>query len=68
MEAGNKQGYTRVEYKKERSVEGGNDADEGEEEIEGGDDIFERVKQVDLHALRVGFECVVFIGIRRSDA
>ena len=44
MEAGNKQGYTRVERKKERSMERGNDADKGEKEVEGGNDIFEEVK------------------------
>ena len=64
-EAGNKQEYTRVEHKKESSVERSDDADKGEEEIEGGDDIFEGVKQVDLHVLKVDSEGVVFVGIHR---
>ena len=64
-EAGNKHGYTGVECKKERSVEEGNDADEEEKEMEGGDDIFKGVKQVDLHALIVSSEGIVSIGTRR---
>ena len=47
-EGGNKQEYTGVERKKESSVERSDDADKGEEKIEGGDDIFEGIKQVDV--------------------
>ena len=61
-EVGNKQGYTRVEHKKERSMEEGDDANKEEKEMEGGDDIFKGVKQIDLHALMVSSEGVVFIG------
>ena len=64
-EVGNKHGYTRVECKKERSVERGDDADEGEKETEGGDDIFEGVKQVDSHVLMIGSEDIVCIAICR---
>ena len=63
--AGNKQGYTHVECSKERSVEKGNDADEEEKEIEGGDDIFEGVKQVDLHALIRSSVGIVSVGTCR---
>ena len=65
MEAGNKHEYTGVECKKEISVERGNDADEGEKEVEGRDNIFGRVKQIDSHAVKVGFGGVVCIVIRR---
>ena len=64
-EAGNKQGYTGVERKKESSVERGDESDKGEKEIEDRDDIFGRIKQVDLHAKRVGLEDAVFIEICR---
>ena len=64
-EAGNKQGYTYVERRKQRSVEEGNDTDEVEKEIEGGDDIFKGVKQVDLHALIGSSEGVVSVGTHR---
>ena len=47
-------------------MERGNDADEGEKEIEGGDDIFKGVKQVDSHVLKVGFGGIVFIGTCRK--
>ena len=63
-EVGNKQGYTGIECKKERSVEEGDGADEGEEETEGGDNIFKGVKQVDLHVLMMSFEGVVFFELR----
>ena len=40
-------------------------ADEAEKEMEGRDDIFKEVKQVDLHVLMVSSEGVVFIGTCR---
>lgn len=65
-EAGNKHGYTGIEHKKERLVEEGDGADEGEKEIEGRDDIFKRVKQVNLHTLMVSSEGIISVGIRRK--
>ena len=44
MEVGNKQGYTWVECKKERSVDKGDGDDEAEKGVEGRDDIFSRIK------------------------
>ena len=64
-EAGNKQGYIHVECRNERLVEEGDDADEEEKEIEGGDNIFEGVKQVDLHVLIGSSEGIVSVGICR---
>ena len=60
MEAGNKQGYTGVECKKERLVEEGDGVDKGKEETKGGDNILKRVKQVDVHVSVGSFEGVVF--------
>ena len=65
MEVGNKHGYTGVEHKKESSVERGDNSDEGEKKVEGGDDIFSRVKQVDSHAKRIDLEGIVSIEICR---
>ena len=48
--AGNKQGYMGVECKKEKLVEEGDVVDEGEKEIEDGEDIFIGIKQIDAHA------------------
>ena len=62
---GNKQGYTSVEYKKERSVEEGDNADKGEKEMEGGDDIFMRVKQVDSHVLMESSEGIISFEIHK---
>ena len=49
-EVGNKQGYTGVEHKKERSVNEGDNNDEEKEETEGGDDIFCGIKQIDVQS------------------
>ena len=65
MEVGNKQGYTGVEHKKDKLVDERDGGDKGEEEIEGRNDIFIGVKQVNLHASMVGFEDTVFFGIHR---
>ena len=54
-EAGNKQGYTRVECKKEILGSEGDDDDKGEKVVEGGDDIFGGVKQIDAHVLAGGY-------------
>ena len=65
MEVSNKQGYTSIEHKKERSMEESDGADEGEEETEDWDDIFEGVKQVDSHVQMMSFEGVVSFELHR---
>ena len=65
MEAGSKHGYTGIECKKERLMEEGDNADEGKEETKGGDNIFKRVKQVDVHALVGSSGGIVFAERRK---
>lgn len=66
MEVGSKHGYTGVEHKKKRSIDKGDDDDEEEKEMEGGDNIFGRVKQINVHVWKDGCGgSIVFCRCRR---
>ena len=49
VEVDSKQGYITLEHKKERLAGNGDVSDEGEEEEKSRDNIFFRVKQIDVH-------------------